>query len=324
MDLRFPLLLTTALLAGCSGRAPRGGAGQPSTAASDTITVKGSDTMILLGQRLAEDFMKVHPDLTVQVTGGGSGTGMAALINGTTDIANASRAMKDAERVQVAERRGAEPVEIKVALDGIAVFVHRDNPIQALSIEQLKRIYLGEVHNWSELGGEDRRMVLYGRENSSGTYAYFKERVLDEEDFAAEMQTLPGTAAVVNAVAQDPKAIGFGGIAYGGGIRHVPVRADAGSPAVLPTEEDVVSGRYPISRPLFMYTAGAPTGNVKVFIDYALSDEGQAVAAKVGYYPLPRSPGVPAAAPDRPRTDDGEGPPRDVPSDVSNGEAPAP
>lgn len=288
MDLRFPLLMSLALLTGCTTRAPKGGPRAPRSA-STTVTVKGSDTMILLGQRLAEDFMAAHPDLTVQVTGGGSGTGIAALINGTTDIANASRAMKDVERAQVLARRGGEVVETRVALDGIAVFVHASNPLQSLSLEQLKRIYLGEIRNWRELGGRDEPLVIYGRENSSGTYAYFKERVLDEEDFAAEMQTLPGTAAVVNAVSQDRKAIGFGGIAYGGGIRHVAVRAEEGADAVLPTEEDVVSGRYPISRPLFMYTVGQPTGDVKVFIDYALSPVGQQVAAKVGYYPLPKA-----------------------------------
>lgn len=292
MDLRFPLLLSIALLGACAERAPRGSAGAAATAASArggaTITVKGSDTMILLAQRQAEDFMKVHPEITVQVTGGGSGTGIAALINGTTDIANASRDMKDSERAQVKARRGAEAIETRVALDGIAVFVHERSPIRELSLPQLKRIYMGEVSNWRELGGPDMPMVIYGRENSSGTYAYFKERVLDEEDFAAEMQTLPGTAAVVNAVSQDEKAIGFGGIAFGKGIRNLAVKADDASEAVLPTEEEVVSGRYPISRPLYMYTAGAPTGNVKLFVDYALSPQGQQVAAKVGYFPLPR------------------------------------
>ncbi len=316
MDLRYHHLLSIALLlAGCTGRAPGGsaGAGAPSR---QTVTVKGSDTMILLGQRLAEDFMKAHPELTVQVTGGGSGTGIAALINGTTDIANASRPMKESERLQVQKRRGLQVVQTPVALDGIAIFVHESSPVRELSIPQLKRIYLGEVSNWRELGGPDLPMVLYGRENSSGTYAYFKERVLDEEDFAPEMQTLPGTAAVVNAVSQDRKAIGFGGIAFGKGIRDVAVKADDAAEPVLPTEDNVVSGRYPISRPLFMYTAGEPTGNVKSFIDYALSPVGQQVAAKVGYYPLPR----PASATGDDRLDSlpdsGPAPTQDAPAEV--------
>jgi phosphate transport system substrate-binding protein len=247
--------------------------------------------MVILGQRLAEDFMKAHPGKTVQVTGGGSGTGVAALINGTTDIANASRAMSESEKAQIQKRRGAPAVETRVALDGLAVYVNEKNPIQEISIPQLKEIYMGKVRNWKEVGGEDMPLVIYGRENNSGTYTYFKEHVLDDEDFAAETQTLPGTAAVVNAVSKDPHAIGYGGIAYDSGIRAIAVKKDATSEAVLPTMENVVSGKYPISRYLFMYTAGEPQGDVKTFIDYALSPAGQEVASKVGYYPLPKAQG---------------------------------
>lgn len=291
----------------CARRAPRDEGGAPAPGSS--VTVKGSDTLVLLGQRLAEAYMASAPGRVVQVTGGGSGTGIAALINGTTDIASASRALKDEERVQIEARRGGAPVETTVALDGIAVFVHRESPVTALSLPQLKAIYTGKLTRWSELGGPDAPIVLYGRENNSGTYAYFKERVLEEEDFAPETQTLPGTAAVVNAVTRDRNAIGYGGIAYDSGIRIVAVREDAGAEAVAPTEDAVVHGRYPISRPLFMYTAGPPRGAVKAFLDFALSPEGQALASKVGYYPLPVGAGrVDEAADANPEADTAQPP----------------
>src|SRR5690606_4926821 len=162
----------------------------------------------------------------------------------------------------------------------------------------------GELTRWSELGGPDKPIVLYGRENNSGTYAYFKERVLDEEDFVAETQTLPGTAAVVNAVTRDRNAIGYGGIAYDSGIRIIEVSETDTSEPVAPTEDAVVEGRYPIARPLFMYTAGPPEGAVKAFLEYALSPAGQALASKVGYYPLPA--GTPAGTGDADATADGE------------------
>jgi phosphate transport system substrate-binding protein len=291
------------LLAACTSDKPagEGQARQPAQAAAQTVTVKGSDTLVILAQRLAERFMAEMPGQTVQVTGGGSGTGIAALINGTTDVANASRAMKASEKQQVQQKRGKPAVEHPVALDGLAIYVHEANPIQTFTLAQLKAIYTGETKNWKELGGKDEPIMLYSRENNSGTYAYFKEHVLEEEDFAPEAQTLPGTAAVVNAVSKDPNAIGYGGIAFGSGIRAVPVKKDDASPAVEPTMENVTSGAYPISRTLFMYTVGEPTGSVKEFVDYAQSDAGQEIAAKVGYYPLPKAgAAAPAAAGEKP------------------------
>lgn len=270
----------------------------PAPSRTAALTIKGSDTLVLFAQQLAERFMAEHPGQTIQVTGGGSGTGIAALINGTTTIATSSRPMKDAEKKQVQERRGQPAVEHAVALDGIAVYVHKDNAIESLTLDQLRRIFEGEIRNWKEVGGADSRIILYSRENNSGTYAFFKEEVLKDEDFAAEAQTLPGTAAVVNAVSRDPQAIGYGGIAFSAGIRAVPVRKDADSPAVEPTMETVTSGTYPISRKLFMYSAGEPTGAVADFLKFTLSPEGQAIASKAGYYPL-------AAA--APRVDDADG-----------------
>ncbi|MBP1608047.1 MAG: phosphate transporter substrate-binding protein, partial [Acidobacteria bacterium] len=158
------------------------------------ITIKGSDTMVLLGQRWAETYMKKNPGVTIQVTGGGSGVGLAALINGSTDIAESSRPIKDSEKEQVKLKRNADAIELPVALDGLAVYLHEQNPIGELTIEQLKKIYTGAVKNWKDLGGKDERIILYGRENSSGTYVYFKEHVLENADYYPTTQTLPGTA----------------------------------------------------------------------------------------------------------------------------------
>ncbi len=250
------------------------------------VTVKGSDTMVILAQSWAENYMKEHPGLTIQVTGGGSGVGIAALINGGTDICNASRPMKPVEKNQVRSRQGKEVKEIPVALDGLAIYVSESNPIQSLSELQLKSIYTGKITNWRELGGKDARLVAYGRENSSGTYQFFKEHVLKNEDFAREVQTLPGTGAIVNAVSKDPASIGYGGIAYASGIRVVPVRVDEKGEAVTPSMATVKSGQYPLSRDLFFYTIGEPSGDVKSFIDWVLDREGQKLCETVGYYPI--------------------------------------
>jgi phosphate transport system substrate-binding protein len=308
------LAATSALISACNQEssnpagAPAAQAPAPAPA-SKSVTVKGSDTMVILAQRLAERFMASHPGSTVQVTGGGSGTGVAALINGTTDVADSSRPMKDEEKAQVQQKRGKPAVENRVALDGLAIFANKDNPVKELSLDQLRKIYTGQVKSWKDVGGPDRPIVLYGRENNSGTYAYFKEHVLQNDDFAADTQTLPGTAAVVNAVAKDPGAIGYGGIAYESGIRAVPVKKDAASPAVEPTLQAVTDGTYPISRYLFMYTAGAPEGTVDAFISFARSPDGQKIASEVGYYPLPGA--APAAAAAAPAAD-GSAPPKDA------------
>ncbi len=250
------------------------------------ITIKGSDTMVILGQRWAEDYMKKTPGVTIQVTGGGSGTGVAALINGTTDIAESSRPMKAKEKADAKAKRGADVLELPVAVDGLAVYVHETNPINELTLAQIKAIYTGAVKNWKEVGGNDERIILYSRENNSGTYVYFKENVLDNADFFPTAQTLPGTAAVINATAKDRRGIGYGGIAYGKGIKHLRVKKDANSPAVEPSMENVLAAKYPISRHLYFYTIGQPTGDLKTFVEWVLSKEGQGVVENVGYYPL--------------------------------------
>lgn len=254
--------------------------------ARKSITVKGSDTMVILGQRWAENYMNANPGQIVMVTGGGSGTGIAALINGTTDICQSSRPMKQDEKLKLRDRFQTMGVEIPVAKDGLAVYVHPSNPIQELTIDQLKLVYEGKVTNWKQLGGKEATIILYGRENSSGTYSFFKDHVLGGRDFSPRVQTLPGTAAVVNAVAKDPNGIGYGGAAYAKGVRDVAMKADVKSPAYLPTAEHVNSNKYPLARDLYFYLRKTPTGDTKRFIDWILSPDGQKLAVAVGYFPV--------------------------------------
>jgi phosphate transport system substrate-binding protein len=251
--------------------------------AQAAVTVKGSDTMVILSQRWAENYMKKNPGLKVQVTGGGSGTGIAALINGTTEVANSSREMKGEEKAKIKEKYSADAVETVVARDGVGLYAHESNGVTQLTLEQIKNIFMGDVTNWKEVGGADAPIVLYSRENSSGTYVFFKEHVLKNGDFAAAAQTLPGTAAVVNAISKEKKGIGYGGAAYAKGVKEIKV-VGADGQAYAPTEENVRAGKYALSRPLFVYTRGAPAGEAKAFIDYCLSAEGQAIVKDVGYY----------------------------------------
>lgn len=253
--------------------------------AAQVITVKGSDTMVILAQRWAEAYMAKHPGTTIQVTGGGSGVGLAALVNGATDIATSSRPMKSSEMNQLKERYASLGVEVKTAKDGITVYTNEANPVKSLSLAQLKDIYTGKIKNWKEVGGNDATIILYGRENSSGTFAYFRDNVLMGKDYAANTQHMPGTAAVVNAVSRDKNGIGYGGAAYAKGVKEVAVKKDAGSAAVLPTPETIKAGTYPISRYLYLYLRNRPTGETKAFIDWILSAEGQGIATKVGYFP---------------------------------------
>jgi phosphate transport system substrate-binding protein len=256
-------------------------------AQAGNITIKGSDTMVQLGQRWAEEYMNLHADITIQVAGGGSGTGIAALINGSTDICEASRDMKPQEYSD-AEAKGIKAYRAAVALDGIAVFLNEENPVKELTLAQLKGIYTGSITNWKEIGGPSHSIVLYGRENSSGTYAYFKEKVLSNEDYAEVTQTLPGTAAVVNAVAKDRYGIGYGGIAWAKGVKFAAVKKDDKTPAVSPSVETVVNNSYPISRELYWFFNGTPTGALKDLLNWALSPEGQKIAELADYVPLPK------------------------------------
>jgi phosphate transport system substrate-binding protein len=253
---------------------------------NETITVKGSDTMVILSQRWAEVYMSKHPNTVIQVTGGGSGVGISALINGTTDICNASRPMKKSEKEKLKQRFNTLGVEIKAAIDALSIYVNDANSVKEVSIAQLKDIYTGKTTNWKDLGGPDAKIILYGRENSSGTYVYFKDNILEGQDYTPTVQSMPGTAAVVNAVAKDKNGIGYGGAAYGKGIKFLSVKADANAKAYEPNAENVKAGTYPITRFLYMYTRSKPTGAMKEFIDWTLSSEGQEVVKKVDYFPV--------------------------------------
>ena len=279
MTKTFTLLtlpLSVILLAGCP--APQ--------SEHQTVTIKGSDTLLQVGQRWAEVYMNAHPDVTIQVTGGGSGTGIAALIGGTTDICQASRAIKDSEKEELHTKRNLDTVETPVALDALAIYVNKDNPINSLTLEQAGKVFRGEVTDWRDVGGKPGKIVLYGRDNSSGTYVYFKEHVLENKDFPPAYQALPGTGAVVDAVAKDKAAIAYGGIGYAKDIKTLSIAKSAGMPPVEPSMANVLNNSYPISRQLFWYTAGAPQGAMKSLVDWVLSPEGQMIVKEQGFYPL--------------------------------------
>ena len=257
-----------------------------------SIQVKGSDTMVNLVQAWAEDYMKMNPDSFIAVTGGGSGTGFSALIGGTCDMAAASRSIK-AKEIELASKKGIAPREFKVALDGLAVVVHPKNPISQLTLDELSGIFTGKIQNWKEVGGIDAKIVILSREVNSGTHVYFKEHVLrkgdekSKEEFSSEALMLSSSQAIADEISQNPSAIGYYGMGYiGKGQKALSIAKSTGSEYVEPRTEDVTSGRYPISRPLFLYTPGDPKGDVKKFIDFMLSNEGQAVVSKMDFVPL--------------------------------------
>jgi phosphate transport system substrate-binding protein len=257
-----------------------------------SIQIKGSDTMVNLGQAWAEAFNKKNPEVNIAVTGGGSGTGIAALIAGTADIAACSRTMKDKE-IEKAKENGITPVEFTVALDGLAVVVHPDNPLSRLTIDELADIFTGKITHWKQLGGRDLPIVILSREVNSGTHVYFKEHVLRKgnekgtEEFSPMALLMPSSQAIADEIAQNPNAIGYYGMGYISPAQKViAVAKDANSPYIEPTLENVKNGKYPISRPLLMYTKGEPEGTIKEFIDFALSPEGQEIVAKTDFVPL--------------------------------------
>lgn len=249
------------------------------------ITIKGSDTMVILSQQWAEAYMKKHPGTTIQVTGGGSGVGLAALINGSTDIANSSRPIKQSELEKIKAKYKKSAIEIPCAKDGVSVFLNNGNKVSELTLQQLGDIFSGKITNWKEVGGDNAKIQLYGRESSSGTFEFFKEHVV-KTDFATACQTLPGTAAIVNAVKKDKYSIGYGGAAYAEGVKDCKVKKDAKSKGVLPTAATIKNKTYPIARYLYMYLRSKPTGETKVFIDWVLSAEGQKLVVETGYFPV--------------------------------------
>lgn len=253
---------------------------------AQSVTVKGSDTMLPLGQGWAAGYMKAHAGSTISVTGGGSTTGIAGLINGTCDIAQASRTIKGSE-VDKAKARGFVPFEIPVARDGLSIVVNPKNPVARLSIAQLRSIYSGAVSNWQALGGPNRPIVVVGRDSSSGTYGFFQDTVLGiGRPYRPDMQTTPSNNAIAQIVSQDEGAIGYIGAAYadafGKKLKVLPI--SGGGAALEPTVENVRSGKYPLSRYLFFYTHGRPSGSTKTFIDWVRGAEGQEIVEKVGYF----------------------------------------
>jgi phosphate transport system substrate-binding protein len=228
--------------------------------------------------------MKKNPNAVIQVTGGGSGVGITALINGTTDICDASRPMKSTEIEKLKARYNTLGVEIPCAKDGVTIFLNEANKVNELTLKQISDIYTGKIRNWKELGGNDAEIRLYGRENSSGTYTYLHDEVV-KADYSTSVQSLPGTAAVVNAVKKDVNGIGYGGAAYAVGVKYAKVKKDANSQGYVPSAENIGKGLYPITRYLYMYMRNRPTGETKKYVDWILGAEGQNVVVEVGYFP---------------------------------------
>jgi phosphate transport system substrate-binding protein len=256
--------------------------GNNSAVEEQDIFIKGSDTVLPLAQAEAEEFMSEYSEKSVTVTGGGSGVGIAALIDGEVDIASASRTMKDSE-IESAEANGINPVEHVIAYDGISVVVNPENPISELSFEQLRGIYNGTISNWEDVGGEDKPIAILSRDSSSGTYEYFKEEVLLGDEYRPDALTQPTTGAIVTEVSQNPNAIGYIGVAYlDDSVKAVSLNAGDGSK--YPSSENIISGEYPLARPLFFYTNGEPVGLIKEFIDFVQSEEGQNIVLEVGYF----------------------------------------
>ncbi len=268
------------------------GCGGGSSASRTVLQNKGSDTLVNVAQAWAEAYQEVNPNLAVAVTGGGSGTGIAALINGTVDLANSSRQMKDSE-IALARKNGHEPVEHIVGYDALAVFVHTSNPMSGVTIATLANIYgeNGTAETWTDIGVtvpgcRNQEIVRVSRQNNSGTYAYFREAILGKGDFKLGSRDMHGSKDVVDLVENTACAIGYSGLAYANEHVKMPcVSKDEGAACVTPTSGTAVDGTYPIARPLFMYTLGEPAGAVKEYLDWILSDTGQCIIAAKGYAP---------------------------------------
>ena len=256
------------------------------------IENKGSDTLVNLALAWAEEYQQLTPNVQISVTGGGSGTGFAALINGTISIANASRQIKP-EEIESAKENGFEPIEFIVADDAIAVIVNPENPVNNLSLEQVSKIYKGEVTNWSEVGGEDRPIVKLSRETNSGTHVYFLETVIrlgDKEDssiFSADTLLLPSSEGIIVEVRDNPNAIGYDGLGYvTEDVKMVALSQGVYDEYILPSAATVISGDYPISRHLFMYTHGEPKGADLAYLEWILSSDAQEIITELGFVPV--------------------------------------
>jgi len=256
------------------------------------IENKGSDTIVNLALAWAEQYQKLHPEVNISVTGGGTGTGIAALINKTVDIANASRQIKP-EEIKAANDNGVEPVEFVISRDAIAVVVNLENPVNELTIQQISDIYSGKINNWSEVGGEDRPIVRLSRETNSGTHVYFLENVLrlgkkdNKTFFSADTLLLPSSQGITTETSQNPNAIGYDGLGYvTPDLKVIAVAKEPGGPYVIPSAETVNQGIYPIARDLYMYTSGQPNGEIKAYLDWIRSTEGQKIVDDLGFVPI--------------------------------------
>jgi phosphate transport system substrate-binding protein len=258
------------------------------SARAEEILVKGSDTLLNLVQRLAEAYSAANPDATVSVTGGGSGVGISAIINGECDIANASRSIKSKE-VYDAKSNGVNPREFAIAIDGLCIVVNADSPVDQLTVEQVGAIFRGQIKNWSEVGGPNRKISLYGRQPSSGTYVYMRDEVMKGE-YGAGMRQMNGNAQIIEALKSDKSGIGYVGVGYARsaeGVSVVKVAADEGGEYVSPLDDEKVNaGLYPITRALFQYTDGRPRGEARSLIEFELSEAGQKIVEEEGFFPV--------------------------------------
>jgi len=277
-------------MTGC--RTPRPDTEADTSGSAGYIENKGSDTLVNLALAWAEAYQSIHPEVQISVTGGGSGTGFTALINGTIDIANASREIKP-EEIESARESGFEPVEFIVANDAIAVIVNPQNPVDQLTMEQVSEIYKGEIKNWQEVGGENRPIVKLSRETNSGTHVYFLETVVrlgnpdDPSIFSPDTLLLPSSEGIISEVRDNPNAIGYDGLGYvTEEVKKVALSPADEGPFILPSPESVINGLYPISRHLFMYTRGQPQGAEEDYINWIMSAEAQAIVTKLGFVPI--------------------------------------
>ena len=258
------------------------------TASADMIQVKGSDTIVNLVQRLAEVYMQKNPAVKISVTGGGSGTGIAAMINRKCDIADASRAIS-AKEIEMASAAGINPSRVVIAIDGLSVVVNSGNMVSKLTVDQIGGIFKGKIVNWSEVGGSDMPITLYGRQSNSGTYGFFREMVLKGE-YSPQMRSMNGNAQIIEAVKADPSGIGYVGVGYArsaSGLTVLDVAANASGAYVSPLDESAVdSGAYPIARPLYQYVGGVVEGDVKDFLTFETSPEGQRIVAEEGFFKI--------------------------------------
>jgi phosphate transport system substrate-binding protein len=283
--------LCLVFLAACGRQA---GGTAVSSSGQQTIQNKGSDTLVNVALAWAEAYREIRPDVSIAVTGGGSGTGIASLINGTVDLANASRAMKENE-IEEAQANGIEPLEHTVAIDALAIILHPDNPVSELTIEQLADIYTGRITNWADVGGNDAKIVLLSRETNSGTHVYFLEEVVRRGDssnkdiFAPQTLLMPSSVGITSEIRRNPNAIGYDGLGYVDPAHEkiVAIADTAAGPFVMPSMETAASGTYTLARDLYMYTAGEPTGEVGEFLAWILGPQGQSIVTQLGFVPLP-------------------------------------